>query len=288
MVVHPGYPWTSKHQFTFKTHLPANSFLELSSTPNGSDSLSATRPRVSYVFIGYRLAMLVVALFVWITAIYKSPDFAGIYLTIWSLTLVMLHFLYQAGVLALRLGKSRGNLSLSSEDVRLVESSSADIQNTSASIQLPWPETFGWLLASVASHASLLVTLMFWTALFPNLSEDDKSTPAWTQVTSLYLPHIMNFVLMFIDGLVAKVPFRGHHFVYTLVYLLVYGAFYVSYWAADGTAKDGGPVYVIMDFGKDAGLAAGIFVGVALTSPLLGLFWHAISFLRERHITRKV
>jgi len=280
MVLLPDTPWHSHRQFALVTHFPTNSFVE----PVTSSHDSSRGHTLHVGFLAYRMAMLAVALAVWVMSMYRNPRISGVFLTIWSLTLVLLHFLFQAALLIYRHACKPLPSSLH-ENVRLVADGSIE-KEAAEPTPLPLAEKLGWVIATVASHASLVVTIMFWVALYPALSETDKEGNGFVILTSIYLPHIVNFVLMFIDVFAAKIPFRVHHVAFSLVYFVVYSIFYVVYWASGGTVN-GGPVYTIADFSKNPGLATLIMLLSILTTPFVGLFWHAMAFLRERFVTAK-
>lgn len=279
MVCHPEHKWYSKAQFGLTTHLPAKSFHEPVTTPNKA----ASDLSVNLGFVIYRAIMVAAIIFVWVSAIYKNLAYSGIYLTVWSLTLILFHFIYQLGLLTYRYISKGKTLTW---DVRLLESSHDDSpidKKSPNGTSLPLAEKLGWTLATVASHASLTVTFVYWVALYPALSDSVRNdTDKWKMATDYYMPHILNFVFMLIDSMIAKIPFRAHHSAFTAIYFIIYGAFYVIYWAVGGTDANGGPIYVILDLSAKPGLAAAVTVLTLLLTPIWGLFFHAVSYFKQR------
>lgn len=91
---------------------------------------------------------------------------------------------------------------------------------------LPFYIKLSWFLFVVASSAAFLVTIVFFTAIYPGmqityLSKDD-----------IHL-HVMNSVLVVFELAVSAIPVRILHVVYVIAYGALYVAFSAIYWAFD-------------------------------------------------------
>lgn len=91
---------------------------------------------------------------------------------------------------------------------------------------LPFYIKLNWFLFVVASSAAILVSIVYFSAIFPRrkltyLSEEDVHL------------HLMNSVLVILELAVSAIPVRILHFVYVMAYGAIYVAFSIIYWTFD-------------------------------------------------------
>lgn len=91
-----------------------------------------------------------------------------------------------------------------------------------------WLAKLVWLLFNIASLGCLLVTLIFWTMLYPYLP--NMSGPSLMLNFQL---HAVTSIIIIVEHCVTAIPIRLLHFVYALVYGLIYVAFSGVLYAAD-------------------------------------------------------
>ncbi|XP_072163767.1 protein rolling stone-like [Diadema setosum] len=138
-----------------------------------------------------------------------------------------------------------------------------------------------WCLFNITATPSLIVTVVYWLALYPFM---DEKLPVFLDVSFHLLPAIVCLVEVFVTLIVV----RFVHVVYPLSYLLVYLIFAVIYWAAGGTDPLGNPfIYPIIDFGNYPGIAAATSVGVCLATLLAQASLKGLYALRVRCIDRR-
>ena len=133
---------------------------------------------------------------------------------------------------------------------------------------LVWYEKVVWLLWTVASNAALIVTIEYWLLVFrPPTSFMDISV------------HALNSVFILTELFTGKLPVRILHWIYVLIFSVVYVLFTVIYWAAGGVNGRGDPfIYDILDYenGKPGVLAAVLIGSVFFLSPLIQLILYGL------------
>ncbi|OWF53225.1 protein rolling stone-like [Mizuhopecten yessoensis] len=231
-----------------------------------------------------------------------GPQNIMVYLTIWTYLTLTLHFLL-AAVLAFvctcctRYGEDHTNsivlTRVKSEPVKAVNGSfqkddGQQVSNTDVSVGisstanletgnapsvaqfLPWHFQVCWLVSIVAQHFTIVVTIVYFTALFPFMGIQGIA------VNDINM-HGISTVLVLLDVAVSARPVRILHVIYPMIYGVAYAVFNVIYWSED---KVHNVVYNIMDW-NNPGLAVGIVVGLAFVLvPLIQLFHFGLYRLR--------
>ena len=131
-----------------------------------------------------------------------------------------------------------------------------------------------WLLYIISANAGLLVTVGYWTVLY----EDDEPVDA-NNITK----HALNSVFMLIDTMLCSIPVRLFHFIYPLLYIIIYLGFTVVYWVLGGTNIQGQPyIYELLDYNNyeaSTGCLVGFFLLVV--QPVLQLILFGFVKLRD-------
>ncbi|XP_030847739.1 protein rolling stone isoform X2 [Strongylocentrotus purpuratus] len=135
-----------------------------------------------------------------------------------------------------------------------------------------------WFLLNISAAVSLIVTVVYWTALRPLMSE---KLPVYLDVTI----HLLPAVICLVDILLTTVIVRFVHVVYPFAYLFFYLLFAVIYWAAGGTDPAGNPfIYPIIDFGNYPGISVASVIGVCLATLMAQAALKGLYALRHRYI----
>lgn len=94
--------------------------------------------------------------------------------------------------------------------------------------------------------------------------------------------HAINSVIVFLDLAITAQPVRFYHVYQPILYTLVYGLFYIVYWAAGGVDPQGHHyIYKVLDWGRRPGPATGLALGlVFLAVPLIHLLVFGLYKLR--------
>jgi len=128
-----------------------------------------------------------------------------------------------------------------------------------------------WFLFSVATPAALIVSTVFFAAVFPRLHHD------YLNVIDINL-HVMNTVIVVLEFTLSAFPVRLLHAVYVFCYGLVYVTFSVIYWAFDHSNV----MYPgVLDWNHPATTAVVLVVLTFVGIPLLQLFLFGAYQLRK-------
>ena len=131
-----------------------------------------------------------------------------------------------------------------------------------------------WLLHIISANGGLLVTVGYWTVLY----EDDEPIDA-NNITK----HALNSVFMLVDTFLCSIPVRLFHFIYPLLYIIIYLGFTVVYWVLGGTNIQGNPyIYKLLDYDNyeaSTGCLVGFFLLVV--QPVLQLLLFGFVKLRD-------
>ncbi|XP_071944783.1 protein rolling stone-like [Antedon mediterranea] len=184
-------------------------------------------------------------------------DFGGsffIYLTNWTFIVVTCYLLvasYNSGVYYYFVFRRR-------------EDNSLLVPEPSEEIQLPFKYKLQWFLFYISVNFSIIVTVVYWAALY---SADSDSLFIDLNV------HTLTSLVGVVETFLSATPVRLIHVAYPLCYGSIYLFFTVIYWAAGGTDSAGNPyIYPIIDYENNPvnavfsilGCAAGVFVCQAL------------------------
>nr|KAG5697353.1 hypothetical protein BaRGS_004079 [Batillaria attramentaria] len=121
---------------------------------------------------------------------------------------------------------------------------------------LPVMYKLQWLLQNVSSCSAIIVSLLYWTLLYSG-----ENSPTMISVNS----HAVNSVFVLTDLLLSRAPIRIQHFIYTVVFFLVYVLFSIIYWAAGGQNHRGeNYIYSLLDYSDKPGRAVAVNFAVVL------------------------
>lgn len=143
------------------------------------------------------------------------------------------------------------------------------------SLSTPFYFRVSWCLADIVSVSAPIVTVIFFTALYP-LVKDRPAEGLDIQNTNV---HALNFVFVVIDHMISPRPIRLLHFIAPLIYGCVYIIFSVIYWSTDHVNH---VIYPgVLDWNYP-GVAVGVSLGLAVVAiPLLQLLYFALYQLKS-------
>lgn len=124
-----------------------------------------------------------------------------------------------------------------------------------------------WLLRNSITPAAGIVTLVYWTILYPTIGH--------TSLVDVHC-HAVNTLLLLVDMTISRLPYYLQHFHHSLGYLVTYLLFSVIYYAIGATDPWGHHyIYGPLDYGGNPiGALVLILVLIAVVFPLLQLgFW---------------
>lgn len=122
---------------------------------------------------------------------------------------------------------------------------------------IPWYMKLSWILHSMVNCNALLVTIMYWAALYPSIGH--------TNIVDVNL-HGVNSVIVMLDTAITAHPVRLLHVIYPVIYGLAYVIFSIIYWSVDHTHVMYPGVLDWNNAGKTTGIV--LAIGFALL-PLL-------------------
>lgn len=247
------------------------------------------------MFIGYRLVITGYNFGWLIYNIHISGAKLFIFLTNWTFLILNLFFLLATSVtisaLYCEYRKSRRATSPSTNDkpekttvqVTKIEGIHESAQNKDNELPsttvgeedtLRFQHKLMWLLYVLSANGGLLVTVGYWTVLFEESEPVDANN-----ITK----HALNSVFMLTDTFLSSIPVRLFHFIYPLLYIIIYLAFTVVYWLLGGTNIEGQPyIYSLLNY-NDYDASTGCLVGFFLlvVQPVLQLILFGSTKLRD-------
>ena len=156
---------------------------------------------------------------------------------------------------------------------------SDDLLSSNDTSQTTWDLKISWLLSNIISDAAPVVTIVFFTALYPNINPHPSTLSL--EDTNV---HALNFVFVIIDHMISARPVKLYHAVFPFVYGLGYIIFSIIYWSTDHVNH---VVYPILDW-NSPGIAMATTVGLCCVAiPLLQLFFFGFYRLKY-HIFKTV
>lgn len=250
-----------------------------------------------YIFLVYRTLMSAYTIGSLCAVLVEGggPHNVMVYLTIWTYLTLTLHFLSTA-ILAFVCHCTRCaedhtnsivlnhvqtepikavNVSFQHDDGRQMSNGNISIDHSPNTLaesnkSLPWYFQLCWLISIVAHHFTVVVTIVYFTALFPFMGIQGIA------VNDINM-HGISTVLVLIDVAVSARPVRILHAIYPTVYGIAYAVFNVIYWSQDTVHN---VVYNIMDW-NNPGLAAGVVAALAFVGvPLIQLLHFGLYRLR--------
>jgi hypothetical protein len=138
---------------------------------------------------------------------------------------------------------------------------------------LPWYMKFSWMLFNVAAVGAILVSIVYWTALYPQMKYN-KTDMRFIVDFNL---HGVNSIVILLEMFIAATPIRLMHFIYPLIYGAAYAIFSLIFWADDNSRV----IYPkVLDW-NDPGTTILVVVILALVGlPIFQLFLYGLYRLR--------
>ena len=140
-------------------------------------------------------------------------------------------------------------------------------------LRMGWQYKIVWILYNVASSGCLMVTLIFWIMLYPQLGK--------LEGIGLYINlqlHAITSIIIFIEHFISAVPIRFLHVIYTLIYGLIYVIFSVIFYEV---RSDHPVIYPgVLDFAHPGRTAAVLAVTALVLLPLIQVFLFAFYKLK--------
>lgn len=135
-----------------------------------------------------------------------------------------------------------------------------------------------WMLFNVASSGCLLVTIIFWTMLYPYM----HGLSGYELLVNFQL-HAVTSIIIVLEHILTAIPVRFLHFVYTLGYGLIYIAFSGILYSVDHR-------YVlyknVLDWSKPGSTAVVCCITAFVALPLLQLVLHVVYWIKVRLLDR--
>lgn len=135
---------------------------------------------------------------------------------------------------------------------------------------LQWYSRFVWILYNVISSSALMVTLMFFVFIWPDM----KSSTGGIDEINLQL-HGINTVIIVLEHLLSAVPVRLLHCVYPIIFGLVYVIFSAIYW---GVNHDNVMYPGVLDWNSPSKTVGILFLVALVVIP----FFHIAFFILHK------
>lgn len=135
-----------------------------------------------------------------------------------------------------------------------------------------WYQKIQWLLYYFGVHMAVTVCILYWALLYNGGPVDGVNIHT----------HLLNGIIAVIDVLFSGVPVRFLHFIYPVLFGIVYAVFTGIYFAAGGTNAVGDPyVYRVLDYGNSPGTATAYVVAVVVVFiPIVHLLLFGLYSMR--------
>jgi len=174
-----------------------------------------------------------------------------IYLTNWSYTILNIYFVFATTLSCIALYKDLKKetetttlttdeqtveIEMEPDNYGAVDKEHDDAGDKDA---LQCHHKFLWFIHVIAATTALFITAGYW-----KIMRGDDPVDA-NNITK----HALNSVFMVIDTSLSAIPVRLLHYLYALLYILIYLAFTVIYWLLGGTNNQGNPyIYEMLDY----------------------------------------
>lgn len=242
------------------------------------------------VFVAYRLVVTAYNLAWLIYNIHVTGAKLFIYLTNWTFTILNIYFIYATTLscIALYHDLKEQRETTPGRDEPTVEIEMGPVDDSYGAIDretearekdaLRFHHKFLWFIYVISATAGLWITAGYWSVLIGDDIIDANN------ITK----HGLNSVFMVIDTCLSSIPVRLLHGLYALLYLLIYIAFSVFYWLAEGTNNQGQPyIYSLLNYSDFKASTGGLLVVFLLVVlPILHLILYGITKFRD-HLHRK-
>ena len=150
-----------------------------------------------------------------------------------------------------------------------------DLESVQEVKSLPVISKVSWILSDIVSVFAIIVTTIYWFAIYPSVQTDMDQTPL-----SIYMDlnvHALNSLFLFVEIVLSARPVRILHIIYPMIYGLIYVMFALIYWLQD---KQNHVIYNVLDF-NHPGVVLLTVLGLALiVIPLLQLLHFGIYRLK--------
>jgi len=229
----------------------------------------------------------------WVLAIFMSVsiildrDYFGrwysSYFTTWCLATITIYFTIYAILCSYLFYKTHrsGNISMTTEN----DSKDLEIQPIQNKEELHpgmvWGYKITWMLFNIAAVNSMIVTIGYWGLLYSYHGQRSLiGRLGYHNITS----HLLNALLMLLDAMIAPLPVRILHVVYSNLYVLLYISATVIHWLISNKTKK---FYYFLDYSNKPVVAVLVIVlGCIVVQPLLQFFFYGIYRLREWLLTK--
>lgn len=209
-----------------------------------------------------------------------------VFLTIWTYLLLTVYLIYSTGCCFYyffsRICQTVENTVQVSDNSQSMESEPdrTGLLNTSMIIenaeerQLPLYIQLDWLLFNTSSTSAVVVSVTFWSALWPMLQKDHISNIGlWNNINL----HAINSIIVLIHFISSAIPVRLLHFCYPFAYGIIYTIFNIIYWSVD---KGHNIVYPILNWNKPQISIPCILIIAGIVSPLVHVGFYFIYRLK--------
>ncbi len=136
-----------------------------------------------------------------------------------------------------------------------------------------------WFLHNLAANHCTFITLAFWVMLAPSRK---GGFPPSMRTYLVIDRHGINLLLLIIDFLVNKIPFRVLHCVYPSIFIGLYFIYNAIYWAITQKLVYG----EILNYETRAGKIAGMVLGAVIFAvPIIQMIWF-LAFILKKKLTK--
>ena len=140
---------------------------------------------------------------------------------------------------------------------------------------LQWYFKVYFFLFHLVLSVCTMVTILFWTVIFPIRDVSGLSSYQWYIVVDR---HGLNLILVLVEFVLNRVPVRLLHFIYGVIVLILYIVYNAIYWSVSKKLIYGN----VLNYGKYPGIVLGLIFGGILMLMIIQLCWFAAFRLRTR------
>ena len=132
----------------------------------------------------------------------------------------------------------------------------------SHSTDLSWRHKAQWVLMNAFINSSILVTIMYWSALNPGFSTNPLV------ISYDLFEHIFPSIIGVLEIFLTPIPIRFQHFIHPVIYLLIYIFVTILFYYGDPNTD---AIYSILDY-RNPGLSTITVLGSSALVLVLQLF----------------
>ncbi|KAK3103309.1 hypothetical protein FSP39_018386 [Pinctada imbricata] len=171
-------------------------------------------------------------------------------------------------------GSKGDSLPTSNNDVKISVPATSSPHQESITVDvrqsIPCLAILSWILSDVISVFALVVTLIYWMALYPSVNTTGASALFVYNDVNV---HALNSVFILIEYFVSARPVRLLHFIYPAIYGCIYTLFALFYWLPD---KQNHVLYSVLDFNRPPVVVLTVLGLAFIGIPLLQLFYYGL------------